>query len=65
MINLTVTNYEIRSNIIKLIKVKHIKVNLLHGKSENKFHYSPPWREYKGGLLNKDIYFLILKVLPL
>ena len=50
---------------MKLFKVNHIKVDVLYCKPENKFHYFPPWREYKGGLLNEDIYFLILKVLPL
>ena len=46
-------------------QIENQKANILHCKSENKFHYFPPWREYKGEAINKDIYFLILEVLPL
>jgi hypothetical protein len=31
-------------------------------KSENKFHGSPPGRGLRGGLIIKDIYFLIYMV---
>ncbi len=42
---------------MKLFKVSDTKVNILHYKSENKFHYFPLWRENKGGLIKKIFIF--------